>query len=628
MKHVEAYLDELRNRNKGNLADAVQKTVDDVVPNYISNFSYREHIVSLLMGNVQSGKTSHMFGLISAAADEGFNIFLLLTSDNTRLQEQTFIRALNDLDTFCVCNETDYIRFQTNALRKPVLIVLKKNVNILKTWKNNFSSSDFCVGNPLFIVDDEADAASPNTKVNKKDISAINRELNAIKKTSTSSIYLQVTGTPQSLLLQTQQSGWKPNFVYYFEPGEGYIGGDFFFAEDDSPHIIPTDNDEGKDLLNDDEFPENGLKKALIYHLISSAHIFLSGLTVSNFVVHPSVKVSEHEKFANKIGEYLNELNQSIDEDCTRETLIEVYNQLKTTKQNIKPFDEIISYIQKALEEDQINIYVINSKAEYENNAKYETGINILIGGNSLGRGITFPMLQTIYYCRLTKNPQADTMWQHSRMFGYDRDAKLIRVFMPPILIKRFREINKTNNSIIAQIMKAKKVDDIKLYYPKQIRPTRKNVVDSSRLNVIAGGVSYFPFFPVNDNIDEIDNMLSCFEENEGYSVNLQLIKKIIELIDSENNDWNKKAITAFISAYIAENPSKQGILIVRRNRDIARGTGTLLSPNDRALISRITDKISLTIYKVTGTKGWNGHKIWIPNIKFPDGLVFYDIKG
>ena len=115
MKHVEAYLNELRNRNKGNLADAVQKTVDDVVPNYISNFSYREHIVSLLMGNVQSGKTSHMFGLISAAADEGFNIFLLLTSDNTRLQEQTFIRALNDLDTFCVCNETDYIRFQTNC---------------------------------------------------------------------------------------------------------------------------------------------------------------------------------------------------------------------------------------------------------------------------------------------------------------------------------------------------------------------------------------------------------------------------------------------------------------------------------------------------------------------------------
>ena len=160
---------------------------------------------------------------------------------------------------------------------------------MLTQWKNNFSSTNFCAGNPLFIVDDEADAASPNTKVNKKDVSTINRLLSQIKKTSTSSIYLQVTGTPQSLLLQTKVAGWKPAFIYYFEPGKGYLGGDFFFAEDDCPYIVPTDNDEGKDLLADDEFPENGLKKALLMHLISSAHLFITGHTVNNFVIHPSV---------------------------------------------------------------------------------------------------------------------------------------------------------------------------------------------------------------------------------------------------------------------------------------------------------------------------------------------------
>ena len=66
--------------------------------------------------------------------------------------------------------------------------------------------------------------------------------------------------------------------------------------------------------------------------------------------------------------------------------------------------------------------------------------------------------------------------------------------------------------------------------------------------------------------------------------------------------------------------------MIVRRDRDIAKGTGTLLSPNDRALVSKITDQVSLTMYKVTGTKVWDGKEIWIPNIKFPDGLVFYDV--
>ena len=567
-----------------------------------------------------------MYGLIAAAADEGFNIFVLLTTDNTLLQEQTFKRALADLDTFCVCGENDYIRFQANALKKPVLIVLKKNVHVLQQWKNNFNSTNFCVGNPLFIVDDEADAASPNTKVNQKNVSAINRTLNAIKKTSASSIYLQVTGTPQSLLLQTKIAGWKPAFIYYFEPGAGYLGGDFFFSDENCPYVIPTDNDEGKELLLDDEFPENGLKQALLMHLVSSAHLFLNGSQVSNFVVHPSVKVSEHQKFANKIGEYLNELNLSIDEDCTIETLQQTYENFKTTKPDIAPFDDIYSYIKEALEKDQINVLVINSKASYDENTRYETGLNIVVGGNSLGRGITFPMLQTIYYCRVAKNPQADTMWQHSRMFGYDRDPGLVRVFMPPLLIKRFSEINKTNNSIINQIKKAKNADDIKMYYPKTLRPTRKNVVDNSHLNMLVGGVSYFPFYPTNDDISQIDNMLSAFSENEGYSVNLQLIYQIIQMIDSEKGDWNKKSYLYFLNSYISEDPSRQGVLIVRRGRDIAKGTGTLLSPNDRALVSKITDQVSLTMYKVTGTKGWDGKEIWIPNIKFPDGLVFYDV--
>lgn len=627
MNHAESYINVLRERNRESLANAVTKTINDIVPQYISNFSFREHIVSLLMGNVQSGKTSHMFGLIAAAADQGFNIFVLLTTDNTLLQEQTFKRAIADLDTFCVCGENDYIRFQANALRKPVLVVLKKNVHVLKQWKNNFSSTNFCAGNPLFIVDDEADAASPNTKVNQKDVSAINRTLEAIKKTSTSSIYLQVTGTPQSLLLQTQIAGWKPTFIYYFEPGEGYLGGDFFFSDENSPYIIPTDNDEGKDLLQDDEFPENGLKQALLMHLVSSAHLFLNDGYVSNFVVHPSVKVSEHRKFANKIGEYLNELNLSIEEDCTVETLQQVYSNLQKTKPDLASFDDIYEYIKNVLEEDRINVLVINSKSSYDENSQYESGINIVVGGNSLGRGITFPMLQTIYYCRVAKNPQADTMWQHSRMFGYDRDPGLVRVFMPPILIKRFTEINKTNNSIIEQIKKMQNADDIKMYYPKGLRPTRKNVIDNSRLSMIAGGVSYFPSYPTNNSVEELDRILASFEENDGYLVSLKLIYQLLQMIDSERGDWSKKGYISFLNSYISEDPSRQGILIVRRDRDITRGSGTLLSPNDRVLISSIQDRVSLTMYKVTGTKGWDNQKIWIPNIKFPDGLVFYQVE-
>ena len=319
MNYLDKYLERIKQCGNIGLSAAIEKTVSNIIPQYISNFSFTDHVVSLLVGDVQSGKTSHMFGLMCAAADESFMNFVLLTTDNILLQQQTFKRAERDLCDFCVCDENDYLKFFQNNLRKPAVIVLKKNASVLRQWKNNFISTNFCTGNPLFIVDDEADAASLNTQVNKNKQSTINKHLDEIKRTTSSSVYMEVTGTPQSILLQTSKSGWKPYFIYYFKPGEKYLGGNFFFTEDKPKQIILTDNDEAEELLNDDEFPENGLKSALIMHLIAAGHIMLAGGTVCNFLIHPSVKTSQHSSFANKIGNYLNEICHSYDEKETYE---------------------------------------------------------------------------------------------------------------------------------------------------------------------------------------------------------------------------------------------------------------------------------------------------------------------
>ena len=216
--YLNTYLEHLKAESNFTLAEAVQNTVGAIVPEYIKSFDYKSHVVSLLAGNVQSGKTSHLFGLISAAADEGFKLFLLLTTDNTLLQQQTLFRVRKDLSRFCVCGESDAYAFTANQMKRPVIIVLKKNGNILRQWKNNLSSSHWCEGNALFIVDDEADAASLNTLINKKRQSSVNRNLDDIKKTASSSIYVQVTGTPQALLLQGKDSGWIPYFTHYLAP--------------------------------------------------------------------------------------------------------------------------------------------------------------------------------------------------------------------------------------------------------------------------------------------------------------------------------------------------------------------------------------------------------------------------
>ena len=76
----------------------------------------------------------------------------------------------------------------------------------------------------------------------------------------------------------------------------------------------------------------------------------------------------------------------------------------------------------------------------------------------------------------------------------------------------------------------------------------------------------------------------------------------------------------------LAETPAAQGILIVRRERNVAKGTGALLSPNEWQLGGSFPRKTVLTMYQVTGTKGWNGEKLWVPNIKLPNGVIYYDV--
>lgn len=625
MNYLNAYLDRIHNYGNAALADAIRKTADGVVPRYLSNFSFTDHVVGLLVGDVQSGKTSHMFGLMCAAADEGFSNFILLTTDNILLQQQTFLRAQKDLSDFCICGENDYLEFVRNNMRKPAVIVLKKNSRILRQWKNNLSSTDFVSGNPLFIVDDEADAASLNTMVNRNRQSTINKNLDAIKRTASSSMYIEVTGTPQSILLQTARSGWKPLFIYYFRPGKGYLGGNFFFPADQPKQIVLTDNEEATEILDDDEFPENGLKNALILHLLTSAHVMLSGGTVCNFLIHPSMKTDQHKCFAGKIGNYLNEIAHSCDEPETREAFHAAYISLQETKPEIRAFEELYDFLADEIQNDRVKILVLNSVVSYEENTGYETGINVIVGGNSLGRGVTFPRLQTIYYCRVAKSPQADTMWQHARMFGYDRDPGLMRVFMPPKLFKLFSDINRTNNSIVKQIESAVNGIDLKIVYPTGLKPTRKNVLDAKAVGIYSGGVNYFPFYPVNKNVDALDDLLSQFADGL-FIVSLKLVAKILEGVDSETDDWNAKAFIGFVNSLLASDSDAKGILIVRRDRDIGKGTGTLLSPTDRKLGDDYPEQTVLTMYKITGNtaKGWDGTKLWIPNIKLPGDCAYY----
>lgn len=631
MTFLNSYLDGIHSRI---LVDSIVNTSNEVFANINKHYSFDKSLTGLLLGNVQSGKTGQMLGIISKLADEGYRLFLLLTTDNIDLQRQTYNRVLSSLPLFNVLSERDEEKFRALNQSSPLIIVLKKNSSVLKKWRDLLVASETFKGLPLVIFDDEGDASSLNTLVNRHKVSTINKRLDEIKSTATSSLYLEVTATPQAIILQSIISDWKPSFTNYFKPGIGYLGGNFFYSDPKSYCVRYTSEDELSQVLDDDDIPcPEGLKESIYTFLVLCAHKKLNGKQNCNFLIHPSAKIYVHNKFKDIIDSQLNLLQRSTDDIGFKESLRAVWGDLQHTRPDLEPYEDIEEEVTSILDNEEMIVIPLNSKSfvcrdstnpDALNLAK---GFNIVIGGNTLGRGITFPHLQVVYYCRNSKKPQADTFWQHSRIFGYDREPELVRIFMPESLYKVFVALNKANEIIVKQIEAGD--DTCQIIYPDNIQPTRKNVLDMNYLNVISGGVNYFPNFPVDGNVKVVDDMLNEFVEADvPIQISQDIMIDLLEACDSESrDDFDKNKFISCIKALSVKRPTTKYRLIFRKDRNISKGTGTLLSPNDRLLGEKYSQDVILTMYRVNGTKdkGWNGIPLWIPNIKLPEGFCFYD---
>ena len=248
----------ISNINNPELVSSIKDTSHDFLDKIRENFDISQQLNCLLLGNVQSGKTGQMLGIMSAMADNGYKIFLLLTTDNVDLHRQTYKRVKESLTSFNVLNEKEDSLLTSATLFKPTVVVLKKNSRVLSRWKNHFLNTEICKGMMLVIFDDEADASSLNTLVNKHRVSTINKRLTEIKATAANTIYIEVTATPQAVILQTQMSGWKPKFVYYFKPGQNYLGGNYFYPKTKSLTTTFTKNFEL------DEIRDGGDRKSVV----------------------------------------------------------------------------------------------------------------------------------------------------------------------------------------------------------------------------------------------------------------------------------------------------------------------------------------------------------------------------
>ena len=323
----------------------------------------------LVLGDIQSGKTSNYLALCNKAADAGYKIIILLTGTIEGLRKQTQERVdagfvgLNSRNVLKKNPEKKYVgvgsidsnrtayqftdvlsdfssaklqslNFTIKGLNEPVILVLKKNKSVLEnlaTWLSTRNTDH--VGDkidlPLLLIDDEADNASVNTNKPDKSPTTINNAIVEVLKLFNRSTYVAVTATPFANIFIDPELDkgaeefnlFPSDFIYALSAPTHYIGARKIFSPSgeyrNSLEVID-------DVVIDQEnntfvfrsraksghvvpYLPDSLKKAIKYFLIVNTLQDLTGNKKSHrsMLINVSQFVNVQDQVFDLVNEYL-----------------------------------------------------------------------------------------------------------------------------------------------------------------------------------------------------------------------------------------------------------------------------------------------------------------------------------
>ena len=111
-----------------------------------------------------------------------------------------------------------------------VFVPVIKNAKVINKVAEIFSSCNFHDRN-ILVIDDEADQASLNTKVEQFDESATYTAIKNLRAKLPTHLFVQYTATPYAPLLLPDGDPLMPEDVQFLMPGRGYTGGREFFID-------------------------------------------------------------------------------------------------------------------------------------------------------------------------------------------------------------------------------------------------------------------------------------------------------------------------------------------------------------------------------------------------------------
>jgi hypothetical protein len=361
----------------------------------------------VIYGEPQSGKTEMMICLTAKLLDSGFETIVHLLNDSVDLLEQNLGRFKESGLAPAAKNFSEVLDPAVKVRGQRCVIFCKKNGSDLRKLNDKLDGLEGIV-----VIDDEADYASPNAKVNAGARTPINDHIRTIL--GDRGTYIGVTATPARLDLNNTFDN-DSNAWVDFPPHSRYTGQDVFFPLDSRIKYQRT-------LLPDSGGDPKYARQALFSFLVNVAYLNLH-VTGSeknySMLVHTSGKKVDHKSDWNILHKTLETLVSRAGEDFTKYA-----ESIWTTCRDRYPdadVDQVTHYILGNISRNAI--VILNSERDWKNNSSAATNptslFTIIIGGNIVSRGVTLNNLLSMFFTRDVKHKiQQDTYIQRARMFG------------------------------------------------------------------------------------------------------------------------------------------------------------------------------------------------------------------
>lgn len=478
----------------GSVDDASTKIMSHLQPTGVTEFRTR----GLVLGYVQSGKTTNFTALISKASDVGYKLFIVLSGVHNKLRKQTQERLRTELvdlnrehwieitdpnSDFTIQGVGNVDSFLTRHNDQRVLGVVKKNATVLNRLKNWLGGASAQVMNscPILIIDDEADQASLNTGKDAERRSRINELLIQILKAGPKIAYVGYTATPFANLFvdpTIPPDLYPSDFIVDLPRPDGYFGAEALFgrepidADDTDPSVdgldlirtVPMDELGGlKPGSRDSRFdfvPEitPSLRDALLYFWMATAARRSRGDSDhASMLVHTTLYVDSHlqiqtaiETFRKQTLDRLRDADPALVEDLEIQWADEQARvDLPSGSPRRTPFTTVLSGMERVLSETTVPVE--NNQSLQRLTFEEPGTTQIVVGGNVLSRGLTLEGLTVSYFVRTST--AYDTLLQMGRWFGYRFGyEELPRVWMTDELQRYFHDLATVEREIRADI--------------------------------------------------------------------------------------------------------------------------------------------------------------------------------